>query len=349
VKIYFLITNLSGGGAEKSILRIATALHSQGYSAGIILLENKIEYDIPFDLDITILTKRISRGWLGKRILAYKLRKQFISLDCVIISTLPFSDEIASLSRLENRWCRISNSLIGEIRQLALTNPRKSKRRLRRYERIYRGEKLIALSSEMADELKNNFSPRRIEIIPNFFDFFTIRHAALEASARPKFKYAIHVGRFNKQKRHDILLNAWASKKVDCPLILLTHKNELLEKMIAERGLSEKVTIAGFQKNPYPWIAGAELLVVSSDYEGLPNVIIEALICGTPVVSTDCPSGSNEILAAMPECLAKTGDSIDLSSKIDYCLSIKPKIDKIDLSPYDQKNVMKKYLALIRE
>ena len=71
--------------------------------------------------------------------------------------------------------------------------------------------------------------------------------------------------------------------------------------MIEEHNLSQKLIIPGFQKNPYNWIKHADLLVLCSDHEGLPNVLVEALILQTRVVSTDCPSGPKEILGNLGE------------------------------------------------
>ena len=66
--------------------------------------------------------------------------------------------------------------------------------------------------------------------------------------------------------------------------------------MIEEMNLASKVKIIDFQKNPYPYIKAAQALILTSDAEGLPTVLIEALICHTPVISVDCPSGPAEIL-----------------------------------------------------
>jgi glycosyltransferase involved in cell wall biosynthesis len=98
------------------------------------------------------------------------------------------------------------------------------------------------------------------------------------------------------QKRHDVLLEAWRRAALPHKLVLLTAASAALEQMIRSKGLEGRVLVAGFRKNPYPWMRAAELLVLSSDREGMPNVLVEALACGTRVVSTDCPSGPREVM-----------------------------------------------------
>ena len=71
-----------------------------------------------------------------------------------------------------------------------------------------------------------------------------------------------------------------------------------LEGLARDLKISEKVDLPGFVNNPYAWFRKANLFVLSSDYEGLPGALIQAMACGTPVVSTDCPSGPSEILEA---------------------------------------------------
>lgn len=111
----------------------------------------------------------------------------------------------------------------------------------------------------------------------------------------------ITVGRLAYQKDHVTLLRAFALalRRVQARLVLVGQgplHGELVT-LAEELGISDKVLFAGWQENPFAWMANADLFVLSSRFEGFGNVVIEAMACGLPVVSTDCPSGPNEILA----------------------------------------------------
>ncbi|MGL6342535.1 MAG: glycosyltransferase [Waterburya sp.] len=108
------------------------------------------------------------------------------------------------------------------------------------------------------------------------------------------------VGRLNPQKDFPNLLHAFAQVRQQkfARLIILGEGQERqkLEKIIDNLGIGEDVLMPGFVKNPYAYMKRASCLVLSSRDEGLPTVLIEAMACGCPVVSTDCPSGPDEIL-----------------------------------------------------
>jgi glycosyltransferase involved in cell wall biosynthesis len=152
--------------------------------------------------------------------------------------------------------------------------------------------------------------------IYNGFDIAAIQKAAAQpATDLPREPFVLHVGRFMPQKRHDLLLDAWKIISLPLRLVLLTAPDPALERMIRERNLQGRVAVAGFQRNPYPWMRASELLVLSSDREGMPNVLVEALACGTRVVSTDCPSGPREILRGeLARGLAPCGDAAALAA-----------------------------------
>ncbi|MFP4696093.1 glycosyltransferase, partial [Thiohalospira sp.] len=108
------------------------------------------------------------------------------------------------------------------------------------------------------------------------------------------------VGRLARQKGFDVLLPAFASlrRQLAVKLILVGEGAEraALQQQAEDLGIAEDVDLVGSVPDVFPWLRRASLYVLSSRYEGLPNVLIEALAAGAPVVSTDCPSGPREIL-----------------------------------------------------
>ncbi len=304
MRFVFVVTNLVGGGAEKAIVKLAAGLTEKGHAVDLVLLENRVEHTPPQGVTLLPLTMEASKGWLGKRLLARRLARHLSTPCDLLVSTLPFADEVTALANPRRHWCRIANTLSSEVGKLAAGNSLKASRRLARYRHLYGRRPLIAVSNGVAEDLRREIGATGpLETIPNPFDFAVMRRAASEETPNlPARPYVVHVGRFAPQKRHDLLLDAWARVNSDHLLILLTTPDPTLQAMIDSRGLTDRVRVVGFQTNPYPWIAGADLLVLCSDHEGLPNVLIESLACGTPAISTDCPSGPREILAAFPEC-----------------------------------------------
>ena len=361
MKFGFILTNLAGGGAEKAVLKLAQALAARRNEVHLILLEHIVVHTPPAGVPLHAITlpgRQLSKGFLGKRLAARRLRALLLDLKQrapfdLVVSTLPFADEVAVLAGAPRHWCRIANTLSAEIVRLGGAGVRKADRRLKKYRRLYDGRSLIAVSEGVADDLRETLglARARIERIYNPFDFETIRaRAAQPAPSLPKAPYVVHAGRFAAQKRHDVLLDAWARLAVPHRLVLLTAPDERLDRMIEERSLGGRVTVAGFQANPYPWIANAKLLILSSDHEGLPNVIIEALALGTPVVSTDCPSGPREILGtALADCLVPVGDPAALAQAIGRALVDPPDVTRVDLSVYATDGVTAAYERIAAE
>jgi glycosyltransferase involved in cell wall biosynthesis len=119
--------------------------------------------------------------------------------------------------------------------------------------------------------------------------------------SRSRFRTSIvSVGTLKPQKNYPLLLRAFSlvAEELDASLIILGEGSERarLERLVNDLGLQDRVDLLGFQPNPHHWLESADLFVLASDYEGFANVIVEALACGTPVVSTDCPYGPAEIL-----------------------------------------------------
>jgi glycosyltransferase involved in cell wall biosynthesis len=170
-----------------------------------------------------------------------------------------------------------------------------------------------------------------------------------------KSKYKmIGVGRLSPEKDYPTMLRSFeiVTKLVDIHLLILGEGEERLkiEKNIRELDLGNFVTLLGFVENPSLYIANCDLLCLSSISEGFGNVLIEALSVGTPVVSTDCPSGPNEILKGGKwGKLVKVGDHVSMSDAIITVLNgekfVPSYSDLIDL--YGIENITDLYLKLL--
>lgn len=109
------------------------------------------------------------------------------------------------------------------------------------------------------------------------------------------------IGRLSVQKNYPLLISSFkkvAKEIQNCELWIIGDGPERnkMENIIREQGLEDKVLLKGFDDNPFKYMALADLFVLSSNYEGLPTVLIEALVAGKQIISTDCPHGPREIL-----------------------------------------------------
>jgi len=161
----------------------------------------------------------------------------------------------------------------------------------------------------------------------------------------------ISAGRLNKQKNYTLLLNSIAlvKEKLDIRLIILGQGEELPELKETAKSLKiEKIVdFLGFEENPYKYIAASDIFVLSSNWEGLPTVLIETLAIKTPIISTDCPSGPREILNhGEYGQLVSINNAEEISNAI--LLAPKKKIDHTKLSKhldfFRSSNIAKQYL-----
>jgi glycosyltransferase involved in cell wall biosynthesis len=168
---------------------------------------------------------------------------------------------------------------------------------------------IVAVSQGVADDLARSLQlpAEAITVLhnPTLAKGFALK--AGEPVDHPWFtgdaEVLINVGRLAPQKDHETLLRAFALVRAGRPGLRLAvvgggSENALarLQALAGELGVAQAVAFLGYQPNPLRYVARAQLFVLSSRFEGFPNVLLEALACGTPVVSTDCPSGPREIL-----------------------------------------------------
>lgn len=170
---------------------------------------------------------------------------------------------------------------------------------------------IIGVSQGVAKNLRaSGWLPHdRIHAIPNGVDLAAAEARAAEPIDHPWLQgdgaggggpVVVAVGRLIVKKDYPTLLRAFAGLKTERParLIVLGEGRERskLEALVKQLGLEGRVDFYGRTPNPYAFLARADLFVLSSRFEGMPSVVIEALACGCPAVSTDCPSGPSEIL-----------------------------------------------------
>ncbi len=301
-QIVLAINSLQGAGAERFVLTIGAAFFKLGFEVHVLRFDPKVEFVLDENLIYHLIEYERYR-WLPKGKVRHSIFAKIIDSyilknignPTLVLSNLERSDSIFCYSKLPNIVYVIHStlSLYYEFDQLGDADKLKSK-----VKNIYSKHPCVCVS----EGVKKDF----IEYFGNITKLITIhnptdkdRVESLSKLFIPEYeKYIIHVGSFKKAKRHDILLKAYA-KTNQFFSILLIGQGQLkgdIEKLIIELGLDNKVKLLGFCENPYPYLKHAQFKILTSDREGCPMVIPEALALQIPVISTDCESGPNEML-----------------------------------------------------
>ncbi|HNF43221.1 MAG TPA: glycosyltransferase [Ferruginibacter sp.] len=167
-----------------------------------------------------------------------------------------------------------------------------------------RADLVLANSYAMQTDLVENFRIKTpVRVIYNPIDLHFIKTHVNEEPGYvfdPNTFYFVNVGGFRKEKNHLLLIQAFfILKHLPCKLLLVGGgvMEEELKQKVHDLGMMDKIIFTGFEKNPFKYVSRSDCFVLSSDVEGFPNVLIEALACGKPVISTDCSSGPRELLA----------------------------------------------------
>jgi glycosyltransferase involved in cell wall biosynthesis len=166
--------------------------------------------------------------------------------------------------------------------------------------------RIITVSKGAKKDLSNFLSlhAEKVSVIHNATDNIAIERLKREDIDHPWFQGDIPVlmacGRLAFLKNYPLLFKAFAKVQqyVKAKLLVLGEGEEKcsLENLVRELGIQDNVIFLGFQRNPYKFMVKARLFILSSSWEGFPNVLIEAMACGVPVISTRCPSGPDEII-----------------------------------------------------
>jgi glycosyltransferase involved in cell wall biosynthesis len=189
--------------------------------------------------------------------------------------------------------------------------------------------------------------PLESRVVRNPTDLAQIRLAA-EAAIEAPARYIVNVGRLERAKNQHLLLQAFATIAGQVPHDLVIVGGGSLAAELRSQAealqIGGRVHFAGEQENPYPWMRGADLLVLSSIHEGLPNVVIEAFACGTPVVVTRGHGGAVELMQGEFADLVAEPEPAALGDRIVAALARRPAVDPAFIEGFSAEQVAREFL-----
>lgn len=359
-KVLIVLRELGVGGAEKVLVNVANNLSTEEFDVTIAFVEDGSYRTLV--KEHVELVQFHSKSPLG---VAFEIRKLVIErdYDVVLFSWLKPMVFVHTLNLFRNMRVRtvfrVPISLQSQMRTNPLYNNFLFKKLISRV--LSRADSLIALCDGMKEELVKYFGidERKVRVIPNPVNIDYIVGKASEFNPfelESEFLHIVSAGRLEYQKGFDVLLKAFKVVADRFPNAVLTiiGKGSLdgkLRRLARELGLGRRVRFVDWVSNPYPYFKHADLFVLSSRFEGFPNVILEALACGTKVVATDCKTGPKEILGEREEYgwLAKTEDPKSLAEKMEEAInSPKKRVEGI-LERFSLENAVRSYQEVIRE
>lgn len=306
-KIALFLPSLRGGGAERMMVHLARGFVERGLNADIVLAKAEGPYLSQVPPEVRIVDLKASRILLAFPGLVRYLRKERPE---ALLSTLNHANIVALLARLlSNVSTRVVIRIAATI-STGLRNSPSTKKIMNLYLMKYcypRADGVVAISNGVADDIIEviGLACDRIKVIynpvvtPGLFSQSKepVDHPWFTANSPP---IILGVGRLTVQKDFTTLIKAFSIVRRNrlARLIILGEGEQRtkLEALVRELGLEEDVSMPGFVDNPFAYMSKASVFVFSSIWEGLGNVLVEAMACGCPVVSTDCPSGPAEIL-----------------------------------------------------
>lgn len=318
MKILFYINTLSHGGAERVITNLCGAFAARGYETVLVTsYPEKWEYSVNSETKRINLTDRRIDGFLKRNFKLVKLLKKTVKAEKpdVVVSFMaePNYRAIIAAGKKTKTVISVRNDPNREY-------PSKLHRFLARH--LYKKADGVVFQTDDAKKWFPEKIQKKSRVIMNQIDdrFF-------EANYDGERKDIVATGRLTDQKNHRVLIDAFSkiSHKVNDDLVIYGEGElrETLETYIAEKGLVGRVRLPGATNDVPSAIKAARLYVLSSDYEGMPNALVEAMALGLPVVSTDCSCGGPKALLGEfgDKYLVPVGDSEALAKSMLKILS----------------------------
>lgn len=334
-RIAIFVPSLNGGGTERVMVLLANEFLERGYKVDMVLAKAQGPYLLDLDSKINVVDLKVERVSKALLPLIYYLRRE---QPTSMLTALTHTNIIAILACMMGR---VSTRLIISERSTISARATRSRDIVSRFvyylvPKFYgRADGIVAVSQAASEDLIRftGLPAKFVESIYNPFKLDYIQSRARESLDHPWFKpgqppVILAIGRLNEAKDFPSLIVAFSKVlKTRVARLLILGEGELrgeLEALVLENGLTnDNVQMPGFCLNPFAYLSRCSVFVLSSRYEGLPGVLIEAMACGAPVVSTDCPSGPYEILeGGLWGKLVPVGDTNALANAIDSILTM---------------------------
>jgi glycosyltransferase involved in cell wall biosynthesis len=356
-RLAIFIPSLNGGGAQCLILKLAQGFVKCGYSVDLVLAQAEGPYLSQVPETVRIVNLQAARTLVCLPALVRYLRQE---KPVAMLSALDYANLIALWAC---RLAGVSTQLVvseHNTLSLAIQHTRSWQKRLMPY--LMRwcypwAHKIVAVSQGVADDLPRvtGLNRDRIRTIYNPVITPDLEEKAQAPLDHPWFApgeppVILAVGRLVPQKDFPTLIRSFAKLRQTrtARLIVLGEGSERssLEALVRELNLEQDVSLPGFVLNPYPYMARASAFVLSSRWEGLGIVLIEAMYLGTPVVSTDCPHGPREILKdGKYGLLVPVGDEAVLAQAMQKAIAQGPALPPQESwQPFEAKTVVNQYL-----
>ena len=357
-KVIFIMPSLRGGGAERVIVTLLKHLDRNKFRLTLAVVDTRemvYRDELPSDVEfIDLGVTRVRYALLRIITLIWKRRPD------VVFSTLGHLNLSLSMIRpfLPRRGYYIAREAIIVSEQLKLSSYPSFWGML--YRRFYkRHDRLVCQTHCMQSDLVEGFGfpVERSVVIHNPVDIGKIDRDITKSHEQLGFPVGcirlVAAGRMTETKGFHLLVDAIAL--LDNPKIHLCILGEgaLLDEFkqrAVAKGVSGQVDFVGFQANPYIWFAQADAFVLSSHFEGLPNVVLEALACGTPVIATPALGGIQKILNDICDCvIADEISAASLANAIGKWLSgPRNRIHRTVVAPYRLEHIVAQYESLLQ-
>ena len=362
-RVALFIPSFSGGGAERVFLTLAEGFLNCGVSVDFVVANDTGPLRDQLHPGIRLINLHRTR-----MLSCFKPLKEYLKEESpdVLITAMAHTSLVTLITK---KIFGLSTPVILTEHSTMSLNATQSPNIIR--ERLVpvlarwlypSAEKVVAVSQGVATDLEKilRLPPEKIQVIYNPINLEEITRKSKEDTGHPYFStngipVIVSAGRLNHAKDFPTLIKAFASlrEQMEARLIILGEGTERdnLVKLVSDMGLQSSISMPGFQPNPYSYFKNASVFALSSIYEGFSMVIIEALACGTAVVSTNCPSGPSEILNN--DCygmLVPPGSPLELAEALILQLQRTPDVEALKKRAQDfsvEKSI-ENYLEIVR-